>query len=310
MGYEPKRVLMLVGLAALAAAFCVLGCDGDGGVGPVEDDTPENTPDIPVPSAVNDPLPDYSDTLLFEETQIIDFSPQVVGCPNATTPLAAWWEAQPALHLLNGYCGVRTDPDIQTPFLTNGDVLARPGLNFQVCSNSLVGGFWRDCSYWGAHVFFEHDCADHFVPTLQEMPRVQRLRFWKRITVPNILQYPTQYAETHSYSQGTAEQWGRSLSFSLGGTGEQWDISLSAKLTATFTHQVTISSEQTITQQFTASSIEGKTVVFTVWQLMETYRLCNSDGTDYTDPSYAFGSEFTITNGMPLLFMSTTVFDR
>jgi hypothetical protein len=72
---------------------------------------------------------------------------------------------------------------------------------------------------------------------------------------------------------------------------------------------ITISSETSVTKQFTCESIEGKTLVFTVWQLIEGFRICNADSSQYTDHTFNHMVIPVIDNATNNLYMSVVQFD-
>ncbi|MBC8424285.1 hypothetical protein H8E07_09200 [bacterium] len=51
-------------------------------------------------------------------------------------------------------------------------------------------------------------------------------------------------------------------------------------------------------------------VHFTAWQLVEVFRICNSDSTAYTDPSYTFDEIPTVSNATAELYLNAVSFDQ
>ncbi|MDC6352373.1 hypothetical protein PP178_12490 [Zeaxanthinibacter sp. PT1] len=59
-------------------------------------------------------------------------------------------------------------------------------------------------------------------------------------------------------------------------------------LTNTFSTEITVSEEETITQSWTVSIAGKSEVIFEVWNLIEQYSFVLEDGSPYTDPNYTF----------------------
>jgi len=286
----------------LLACFALLSC-GDDGVSPDNGDGSPDMPDIPLPVHFDEVLPQYSDTLMIQEVPVQNFAPDVWECPCALSGVDDWW-AEYQLGSDVSSCGVRLDAARpQTVFVFEDEVLESPYLQFEACLEVWSMQVWQNCEYMGYD--YPRDC----VPVLEERPLIQRHRYWKKIFSARIT-YPADYSESHSFTEGTSETDGYSFARTVGASAGIWGISLSASLTETFSHEVTVSSETTVEQEFSASSIEGKVVHFTAWQLIEVFRICNCDSSAYTDPSYVFGEIPTITNATPELYLSVVSFDQ
>lgn len=286
------------------------GCGGGDNLSPGDgdDDEQSDVPEVPLSTELGDVMPEFSDTLLVEEVQVRDFQPEVQSCLQATNDLTAWWQPLAPFPGVNRQIhGARIDPDRrQTLFVDETEIRTPPDLHYEIDCTINVLRFWIDCEdMWD---LTNHDCRSHPAPQLQEIPIIQRHRFWRKIFTARIT-YPANYTESHSYTEGTSETLGRSFSIALGGSASRWGLSLSAKLTATFSHQVTVSEATTIQHTFSSSAIEGKVVHFTAWQLVEMFRLCNGDLSDYTDPEYEFVEIPVISNGTNELYLSAVPFD-
>jgi hypothetical protein len=96
---------------------------------------------------------------------------------------------------------------------------------------------------------------------------------------------------------------------SLGLSASGWGLGLSAELTQTFSREVTVSSESSVTKTFTCYSEQGKTIQFTVWQLVDGFRICDSNGDPFTDAEYDFYELPQVDNETDQLYMSVVEFE-
>lgn len=270
-------------IAILIGIFALAGCMVDEGT-TNGNALPPNTPQVPIPSSPGEFLPDESEILVYEERSVSTFSPELDTVPSSVqdyyspSGYPVSYNPHPLRHLMVEN-GVKVNPVVFT---------------IDVC---VDGG----CTSWMTLSNVEG-------PALAEIPKIQWIRYWKRlvsVTVP----YPTTYQQSHTYTEGTSETTGESLSLSLGVSASGWGVGLSAELTQTFTHEVTVSSETSITKTFTCNSEQGKIIQFTVWQLVEGFRFRNSDGTAFTDPEYDFYQLPDIGNETNQLYMSVVEFD-
>lgn len=268
-------------IAILIGIFASAGCMVDDGT--TNGNLPPNTPQVPIPKFPGELLPDTSEILVYEETGVSTFSPELDTVP------------EPFLSDYDMSFGVIYNPHPQRRLMVENGVKVNPvAFNIKVCMDAGCDG--------GVYL------SNLEGPALAEIPKIQWIRYWKRlvsVTVP----YPTIYQQSHTYTEGTSETTGESLSLSLGVSASGWGVGLSAELTQTFTHEVTVSSETSITKTFTCNSEPGKILQFTVWQLVEGFRFRNSDGTAFTDPVYDFYQLPDIGNETNQLYMSVVEFD-
>jgi len=270
-------------IAILTGIFASAGCMVDEGT-TNGNALPPNTPQVPIPSSAGGFLPDTSEILVYEETDVSTFSPELDTVPE---PFLSDYD--------NFGFGVIYNPHPLRRLMVENGVKVNPVLlDIKVCMDAGCDGG----VYW----------SNRNGQALAEIPKIQWIRYWKRlvsVTVP----YPTTYQQSHTYTEGTSETTGESLSLSLGVSASGWGVGLSAELTQTFTHEVTVSSETSITKTFTCNSEQGKIIQFTVWQLVEGFRFRNSDGTAFTDPVYDFYQLPDIGNETNQLYMSVVEFD-
>ena len=263
--------------------FASTGCNVDNGT-TNGNALPPNTPQVPIPSYAGEILPNTSNLLVYEEASVSTFSPELDTVP------------EPFLSTYDMGFGVIYSPHPYRCLMVENGVKVDPVLlDIKAC---------MDAGCEGGATF-----SDVNGQPLAEIPKIQWIRYWKKlvsVTVP----YPTTYEQSHTYTEGTSETTGESFSLSLGVSASGWAVGLSAELTQTFTHEVTVSSETSITKTFTCNSLPGKIIQFTVWQLVEGFRFRNSDGTAFTDPVYDFYQLPDIGNETDQLYMSVVEFNE
>ena len=271
----------IVTFASIACLCLAPACGGDDGVSPDPDDgngAPANTPAIPVPSSPGDMLPDRSDILILDEATIIDFAPGSTHVPDV----------------------ISTDPwvivgtsDGRLTLVENGQIVDPVSMPVRFCINPQCDGYievWQSC------------CG------LAAAPVVHHVRYWQLI-FSTVIDYPANYTESHTYTEGTSETTCESFSYTLGVSGSTSWIGLSAELTRTFSHSVTVSSETSVTKEFSCESIEGERIVFSAWQLVDGFRICNADSSEYDDPTFNHLVIPEIDNATSTLYMSVVRFD-
>ena len=275
-----KMVPRIAGIGLVLAILS--GCPGMGpptdGV-PV-DGLPPNTPAVPVPTYPGESLPSTSETLVYQEADIGDFEPQLDHVPP---------------DIVDDYptaVAVTYDPHPQQRLMVDDGVIVDPvTIHVRVHYVAASGDTDRDG------------------PPLDERPIVRWVRYWRKlvsVTVP----YPTNYQQSHTYTEGTSETTGESFAISLGLSAGAWGVGLSSELTYTFNREVTISTEESVTRTFTCDSIPDTVIQFTVWQLVDEYQICNSDGSLFTDPQYDFFSALAVESETEQLYMSVVEFPQ
>ena len=282
---KPSIMMKFVIATTIISMVAIIGCGKDDPVSPDgngDNGLPPNTPQIPLPSHPLDLLPDRSDSLIMEIAQVITFTPRNAYAPDTIAALVGM-----------PYVYVNT---------TNSQLTL-------VYENEIIDPVnvpWKGC--------FDPGCTSVSISGstncngIVNIPLMQYIRYWEKI-FSTVIQYPSDYMESHTYTEGTSETTGESFSYTLGLSGSAYGIGLSAELTRTFTHSITISTETSITKEFSCESIDGKTLVFTVWQLVEGFRICNADSSQYTDRTFNHLMIPVIDNATNNLYMSVVQFD-
>ena len=277
---------MRLGLTvAIILMLGIIGCgeddpvspDGNGGNG-----LPPNTPPIPLPSHPLDLLPDRSDSLIMEIAPVITFTPRNEYAPDTLASIIGV-----------SYLYVNTE-NSQLTLVNENQIIDPVYVPWKGC-------FDPGCS--GAYITGSSYCNG-----IVHIPLMHYVRYWQKI-FSTVIQYPADYLESHTYTEGTSETTGESFSYTIGLSGSAYGIGLSGELTRTFTYSITISTETSITKEFSCESINGKTLVFTVWQLVEGFRICNADSSQYTDRTFNHLVIPVIDNGTNNLYMSVVQFD-
>ncbi len=281
--FSHSRFLILVYLLILMLISC--GKDNLDDNGNDDNGLPPNTPTIPVPSYPGEVLPERSDSLIFEEALIDNFSPTLSACPDT---VVQYLESLKCTDVILWPADKRFDLVVDG---ANVDLIDVPVRAFTKVPHTSIS----------IPFYYTFTCRG-----IVEIPTLQHIRYWQKI-FSTVIQYPSNYLESHTYTEGTSETWGQSFSYTLGLSGSVWGIGLSAELTKTFSHSITVTSESSVTKQFSANSIQGKTIVFTTWQLIEAFRICNADSSVYSDPTYDMNIPM-IDNGTNNLYLSTVEF--
>ena len=283
-GRTPIKLIIITSVFLL---LVMIGCGKDDSVSPEPDDNgdglPPNTPAIPIPSVPGEALPEKSDSLILEVVPIITFAPKNELAPDTI----ASYTGMPynIVNTTNNQLTLVADSQIVDPVYVPYMACTEPTCNVGI---SYSSSFY--CNGVG------------------HSPLIQYIRYWQKI-FSTVIQYPANYMESHTYTEGTSETTGESFSYTLGISGQAYGIGLSAELTRTFSYSITISSETSVTKQFTCESIEGKTIVFTVWQLVEGFRICNADSSSYTDHTFNHMLIPVIDNATNNMYMSVVEFD-
>ena len=270
-------------LIIFALALAVTGCGDDSTVAPDDDGNnglPPNTPPIPLPSHPAESLPDRSDSLIVDEKYVLTLAPANTAAPDTIATLSGM--------PINT---IRTT-DQRVTLVDESVILDPVVIPIRACTG---GG--------GGCLDFPVTCNGVVHP-----PIVQRVRYWEKI-FSTVIMYPANYLESHTYAEGTSETTGESFSYTLGAGGGAFGVTLSAELTRTFEHSITVSSETSVTKQFSCGSIEGSTIVFTAWQLVEGFRICNADSTGYTDRTWNHMIIPVIDNATTTVYLSVVEFD-
>ena len=278
---KSRNIPSLILLIIFALTFTMIGCGDDSTVGPEDDgnnDIPPNTPLIPIPSHPAEILPDRSDSLIVEEKYVITFAPANTAAPDTVGTITGLPDNT-----------IRTT-DQRVTLVDEGSMVALVTIPVRSCYKDLCFNLGATCN------------------GVVHPPILQQVRYWEKIFSTTIM-HPATYLESHTYTEGTSETTGESFSYTLGASGGMFGIFLSAELTKTFEHSITVSSETSVTKQFACNSIEGKTIVFTAWQLVEGFRICNADSTGYTDRTWNHMVIPAIDNATTTIYLSVVQFD-
>ena len=125
---------------------------------------------------------------------------------------------------------------------------------------------------------------------------LKRERFWERVAFdsgksvrvdPGTTKSVT-YGKTTGTSLELSETFTETLtaedSLEYAGIG----VKLSHSTSEAFGSTRTITEETTVHVTHTVNGLDGKTVIFSVWQSVERYTIVDAEGNPYTDPSYTF----------------------
>ena len=278
----PSQARVLVALIIIL--ILVVSCSGDDPAAPPTNGgnggPPPNTPPIPLPQDPNDALPERSDSLIMETSDLANFSPFHNGCP-------------PAIEAKYPGMWVYLDPYNQRPSLVTDSVIIDP-VTFRI----------RVCNHPSCMAYVT---ANESVPGIGDAPKIQYIRYWKKI-FSVVIQYPTTYRESHTYTEGTSETHGETFAYSIGVSASGWGLGLSAEFSRTFSHEITVYSESSVTKEYSASSIEGKTLVFTAWQLVDGFSIVDETGATYSDPGYKLNAP-VLDHATNLVYLSVVQFD-
>lgn len=133
-------------------------------------------------------------------------------------------------------------------------------------------------------------------PPLTNPVFMQRERFWERVLVdgtktvtvdPGSSKTVT-YTKTTGTSLADATSFAETLSAETGLEAYGVGTKISSSTESTFSTTRTIDEEESVAVSYQVTGIEGKTIVFSVWQSVERYSFVDEAGQPYTDPSYTF----------------------
>lgn len=103
--------------------------------------------------------------------------------------------------------------------------------------------------------------------------QIQYKRYWVRLAM-QVLTGPQTYEHGIQSTQGMSVTDEKKISASIGIAVK----GLSASLTATFSHSVTVSQQETVTNNYTVPVPAGKTCNWALWQLIDEFVILDSDG--------------------------------
>jgi len=130
------------------------------------------------------------------------------------------------------------------------------------------------------------DASANFVTV---SPRLKHSRYWTRINF-KIIDYPADYSETKTVTYGSSRTSETSTTFSTT-IGVSAEVSagwgpVSGSISASFestssesqTNSVTFDQSDSYSETFSVKSIEGKTIHYSVWQLVDKFTVVDADG--------------------------------
>jgi len=117
---------------------------------------------------------------------------------------------------------------------------------------------------------------------VSQIPRLKHVCYWRKL-FSVVLGSNTEYSESHTVTYGISTTQGQEFSVTIGMEISAWFATLSAEISQSFSYELTQSSEASTSKTFTAQGADGKSTVFTVWQLVDKFYLCDSDGNTLAD---------------------------
>ena len=142
----------------------------------------------------------------------------------------------------------------------------------------------------------EYYVAAKSCDTLTTPVYIRRDRFWTRVLIDGKKSirvdpgntFTVTYERTQGVSSTESQQFARTLDLGLGAGYSGVTASLGATLSATFSTEINVSEQTTVSTSRTVTGIDGKTVIYSVWRSVEHYTVTDSLGNPYTDPNFGF----------------------
>ncbi|MCD4692969.1 MAG: hypothetical protein K8R79_08655 [Calditrichales bacterium] len=119
---------------------------------------------------------------------------------------------------------------------------------------------------------------------INEIPRIAHKRYWKKVFSVN-LDENTHYSQAHSVTYGISETNGQEFSLTIGAEVSAWFVSVKTEITSSVSYEIKHSTETKIEKTFSGDGAAGKITVVTVWQLVDKFAICNSEGEEVTENS-------------------------
>lgn len=222
-------------------------------IGPGAENTGEGRPSIPKPASYIAEVPLLSDELVIATVPIDNFVPTVTNAKDA-----------------DGNDLVLSPSQERVQLVLNGNPTPAPTYNNE-SSQPLVN-----------------------------TPYLQLVRYWRRLGAVQRYSGATTTSTTRSVTRGSSSTETSSFGFTLGvSTTVSADalfastsVTLSAEFSAEFENEVTVSESVTEEETFEVTSGQDENIVFTVWQLVEEYRIVaegpGNTWIPYEDPGYTF----------------------
>ena len=133
-------------------------------------------------------------------------------------------------------------------------------------------------------------------PSLTNPVHMMRERFWERVLVDDTksVRVDPGFQKSVSYTRTNGTSYENSYAFARSIEGEAsispFDVGIKAtgSLSETWSSSVTVTEQEDLSVTHTVTGIDGKTIIFSVWQSVERYSFVDEDGNPYTDPNYTF----------------------
>jgi len=164
------------------------------------------------------------------------------------------------------------------------------------------------CGEYEGSPIFLHNLA---YPT--ETPHIERQIYWRKVFQTAIGAGAT-YSEEHSYTHGTSETTGMSFGWSIGvSVSASWafvSAEISTEFHQDFEHEVTVSSEETVTRTYSATAPDDKIMLLALWQLRERFVIVDGEGNPWSDPGFEVDGELPyLDQGLQQEYLQTRLFD-
>lgn len=149
---------------------------------------------------------------------------------------------------------------------------------------------------------------------IAERPYVVRSVYWEKV-FQRTLGAGASYSQTHSYMEGTEETTCMSFGYSIGVTvGLGWGpvtAEISSEFHQDFNRELSVYMENEVSDTYECTAPAGKTVIFALWHLVETYTICNADGEPWTDSGYTLDGPLPVlVQGLDQDYLQTLYFDQ
>jgi hypothetical protein len=207
------------------------------------DDPPSEPTPVPLPRSISDPV--FMSTSVSAETDAGISEPLGDFTPYVLNKFDRTGAYDP-ITFLPVYDWIAVDA--RTTLVENGSVL-----------------------YWGTM----HEIA-------AEPPRLKHTRYWRKV-FSVVLGENTEYSEEHAVTYGISTTEGNEFGITVGLEVNAWFATMKAEISASFSYDITHSTETSTSKTFTAQGAGGKYTVFTVWQRVNRFYLCDSSGTTLHD---------------------------
>jgi hypothetical protein len=150
-----------------------------------------------------------------------------------------------------------------------------------------------------------------------EQPRLKHTRYWRKV-FSVVLGENTSFSEERAVTYGISETEGHEFSVTVGIEAEAWFLTLKAEVSASTSYEITHSTETSTAKTFSAQGADGKETVFTVWQLVNRFYLCDANGVTLHDTTNVLSDRLRLHPGEYYFeeaseseyYLSTVAFDK